>query len=47
MYKPYTFWYPFSPLPPKEYTSTIFLSAKNPRENNKNQAKILKVYDFF
>ncbi len=33
-------------LPPpqkKEYTST-FLTAKNPNENNKNQAKKLKVY---
>ncbi len=34
-----------SPPPPKkEYTST-FLSAKNPHENNKNQAKKLKVYE--
>ncbi len=32
------------PHPPKkEYTST-FLSAKNPHENNKYQAKKLKVY---
>ncbi len=29
--------------PPKEYTLT-FLIAKNPHENNKNQAKKLKVY---
>ncbi len=41
VYKPYTFW--DTPLPPKEYTST-FLSVKNPHENNKNQAKKLKVY---
>ncbi len=50
VYKPYTFWDP--PLQKKEYTSTIFecqifLSAKNPHENNKNQAKKLKVYRFF
>ncbi len=34
---------PLPPPPKKEYTST-FLSAKNPHENNKNQAKKLKVY---
>ncbi len=32
------------PLPTKEYTSH-FLSAKNPHENNKNQAKKLIVYE--
>ncbi len=33
---------PFPSPPQKEYT-LIFLSAKNPHENNKNQAKKLKV----
>ncbi len=37
VYKLYTFSLP----PQKKYTST-FLSAKNPHENNKNQAKKLK-----
>ncbi len=31
------------PLPHKEYTSTFF-ECQNPHENNKNQAKKLKVY---
>ncbi len=34
-----------SPPPPqKKSTQQHFLSAKNPHENNKNQAKKLKVY---
>ncbi len=42
VYKSYTFW---EPLPtPKKSTHQNFLSAKNPHENNKNQAKKLKVY---
>ncbi len=41
VYKPYTFW---EPLPPKKRTHQHFLSAQNPHENNKNQAKKLKVY---
>ncbi len=44
MYKPYTFW---DPLPQKKSTHQHFFSAKNPHENNKNQAKKLKVYEFF
>ncbi len=32
------------PSPPKKSTHQHFLSAKNPHENNKNQAKTLKVY---
>ncbi len=32
------------PPPPKRSTQQHFLSAKNPHENNKNQAKKLKVY---
>ncbi len=41
VYKPYTFW---NPLPPKKSTHLNFLSAKNPHEDNINQAKKLKVY---
>ncbi len=43
LYKPYTFW---DPLPPakKKSTHQHFLSDKNPQENNKTQAKKLKVY---
>ncbi len=40
--KPYTFW---DPLPPKKSTHQSFLSAKNPHQNNKNQARKLKVYE--
>ncbi len=32
------------PHPPKKSTHQNILSAKNPHENNKNQAKKLKVY---
>ncbi len=42
VYKPYTFW---NPLPKTKSTHQYFLSAKNPNENNKNQAKKLKVYE--
>ncbi len=40
VYNPYTFW---DHLPLKEYKSTFF-SDKNPHENNKIQAKKLKLY---
>ncbi len=33
------------PIPPKKSTHQHFLSAKYPHENNKNQAKKLKVYE--
>ncbi len=33
------------PPPQKKSTHQQFLSAKNPHENNKNQAKKLKVYE--
>ncbi len=42
VYKPYTFWDPL-PHPPKKSNHQIFLSGKNPHENNKNQTKKLKV----
>ncbi len=32
------------PHPPPKKAHINFLSAKNPHENNKNQAKMLKVY---
>ncbi len=32
------------PLPPKKSTHQHLLNAKNPHENNKNQAKTLKMY---
>ncbi len=40
VYKSYTFW---DPSPQKEFTSTFF-ECQNSQENNKNQAKKLKVY---
>ncbi len=33
-----------TPSPPKKSTHQHFVSATNPHENNKNQAKKLKVY---
>ncbi len=36
---------PPPPPPQKKSTHQQFLSAKNPHENNKNQAKKLKVYE--
>ncbi len=44
VYKPYTFWDPLPPSHKKESTHQHFLSATNPHESNKNQAKKLKVY---
>ncbi len=41
VYKPSTLW---DALPQKKSTHQHFLSTKNPYENNKNQAKKVKVY---
>ncbi len=39
-----TIHFPRPPSPQKKSTHQHFLSTKNPHENNKNQAKKLKVY---